>query len=521
MTDDPETDDPPARLVVERLATEGLTGQAFDPDEITADVELRLGMDRSLDALVGVDDVDAPQPFAARLTRSVPELATALRSGALTVTGLAETFLAAEAATRDRLHSFVVVDSDRLLAEAAQVDIELAAGRDRGPLHGVLIGVKDIIDVAGYPTRCGSPLYPDAPVETDADVITRLRDAGALVAGKTTTHELACGVVSGPASNPWNTDHVPGGSSGGSGVAVSAGLVPIGLGSDTGGSVRIPAALCAVVGHKPTYGLVSLSGVEPLSGSLDHLGPLGATVADCAHALTVLAANGTDYTSELGHGIAGMRFGVLTEAPFAPIQPDVEAAFHTAVDVLRSLGADCFPVEIPELEHALAVEFGIIPLEAYTYHQRSLRERGLDIDPSIRTLLTAGAVLPHSLFRRASAARVRIAQAMADAMTAHDADAFVTPTLPATASSKAQSEHRYGDAVEDITTSYVRTTAPFNLSGQPAISVPCGFDRSGLPIGLQIATRAGADALALRVAAAYERQTPWSSRTPPHRCYNL
>ena len=515
MTKDAEGADQPARLVVERLATEGLTGRAFDPDEIITDVELRLDMDRSLGPLVGGDDVDVPQPFGASLTRPVPELAAALRSGAITATGLAERFLATEAASRDRLHSFVVVDADRLLAEAAQADTELAAGRDRGPLHGVLVGVKDIIDVAGYPTRCGSPLYPVTPVETDADVITRLRAAGALVAGKTTTHELACGVVSAPASNPWNTDHLPGGSSGGSGVAVSAGLVPIGLGSDTGGSVRIPAALCGVVGHKPTYGLVSLRGVEPLSASLDHLGPLGRTVADCAHALTALASNGTDFASDLSHGIAGMRFGVLTDVPFAPIQPDVEAAFYTAVDVLRALGAECIPVRIPELEHTLAVEFGIIPLEAYSYHQDSLRDRGPEIDPSIRTLLTAGAVLPHSIFRRASAARVRIAQAIADAMTAHRVVALVTPTLPATASSKAESELRYGDAAEDIATSYVRTTAPFNLSGQPAISVPCGLDCSGLPIGLQIATAAGTDALTFRVAAAYERETPWSSMTPP------
>ncbi|NCG25867.1 MAG: Asp-tRNA(Asn)/Glu-tRNA(Gln) amidotransferase GatCAB subunit A [Actinobacteria bacterium] len=519
MIDDAETDEASARLVVERLATEGLTGRAFDPNEIAADVELRLDMDRGLDALIGVDDADSPQPFAAMFTRSVPELATALRSGALTSTDLAETFLAAEAATQDQLHSFVMVDSDRLLAEAAQADSELSAGRDRGLLHGVLIGVKDIIDVAGYPTRCGSPIYPDAPVETNADVITHLRAAGALVAGKTTTHELACGVVSGPASNPWNPNYAPGGSSGGSGAAVSAGLVPIGLGSDTGGSIRIPAALCGVVGHKPTHRLVSLRGVEPLSVSLDHLGPLGATVADCAHALTAMAANGIDYASQLGHGIAGMRFGVLTNAPFAPLQPDVEVAFHTALDVLRSLDVECVPVDIPELEHTLAVAFGIIPLEAYTYHQRSLRERGLDIDPSIRTLLTAGAVLPLSLFRRAVAARARIAQAMADAMTAHRVNAFITPTLPATAPLKVQSEHRYGDAVEDITTSYVRTTAPFNLSGQPAISVPCGFDRSGLPIGLQIATRAGTDALTLRVAAAYERETPWSSLMPSQQRY--
>lgn len=447
--------------------------------------------------------------------RSAAEVAGALRSGAVTATGLAEAFLAAEEASREQIHSFVMVDPERLLADAARADAELAVGNDRGPLHGVLVGVKDIIDVAGYPTRCGSPLYSAEPVPTDAQVVTRLRAAGALVAGKTTTHELACGVVSAPVSNPWRTDHVPGGSSGGSAAAVAAGLVPLALGSDTGGSIRIPAALCGVVGHKPTYGLVSLHGVEPLSPSLDHLGPLGATVTDCAQALTVLVANGINYADTIGFGIAGMRFGVLTDVPFAPMQPDVGEAFHSAVRVLGSLGAECVAVSIPELKHTLAAEFGIIPLDAYRHHALALRERGLDIGPSIRTLITAGAVLPHSVFRRASAARVRIARAISDAMATQHLDALLTPTLPATASPKSESVHVYGSLTEDISASYVRTTAPFNLSGQPAVSVPCGFDRAGLPIGLQIATRAGADALALRIAASFERETPWSALTPP------
>lgn len=439
--------------------------------------------------------------------RSVTELAAALRSGEVTAVALAEQFLAAEAATRDTLHSFVVVDADRLATEAAAADRELAEGRDRGPLHGVPVGIKDIIDVAGMPTRCGSPLYPDTPAESDAAVVRHLRAAGALIAGKTATHELACGVVTAPVSNPHGLDRVPGGSSGGSGAAVAAGLVPVALGSDTGGSIRIPAALCGVAGIKPTYGLVALDGVEPLSVSLDHLGPLGATVEDCAHALTALAANGTDYALGIDGGVGGMRLGVLLDTPFAPMEPDVEAAFHLAVDTLRSLGAECIAITVPELAHTLAAEFGIIPLEAFRHHARSVRERPFDIDPGIRTLLVAGAVLPHSVFRRASAARVAIARAIARAMDDHRLDGLLTPTLPATASPKSSSIHTYGDHSEPIDASYVRTTAPFNLSGQPAVSVPCGLDRSGLPIGLQVATRASQDAMALRIAAAYAHVT--------------
>ena len=199
---------------------------------------------------------------------------------------------------------------------------------------------------------------------------------------------------------------MPGGSSGGSGAAVAAGLVPIGLGSDTGGSIRSPAALCGTVGLKPTYGLVSVKGVEPLSVSLDHLGPLGATVADCAHAMTAIVADGTDYAAGLDGGIGGMRFGVLADPPFAPMQYDVEASFHAAVDVVRSLGADCIAITIPELAHTLAAEFGIIPLEAYEHHAAlaagtAPRHRSGDPHP-----VYAGAVLPASVFRRAGAARV-------------------------------------------------------------------------------------------------------------------
>jgi len=446
--------------------------------------------------------------------RSVTAIAAALRSHDVTAVRLAEQFLAREGETRDRLHSFVAVDASQLLAEAALSDAELSAGHDLGPLHGIPVGIKDIIDVKGYATRCGSPLYPSTPADCDATVVSRLRDAGALIAGKTTSHELACGVVTSPVSNPWNLDHVPGGSSGGSGAAVAAGLVPIGLGSDTGGSIRIPAALCGAVGLKPTFDLVPVAGVQPLSTTLDHVGPLGVTVADCAYAMSALVADGSDFADGLDHGIAGMRFGVLTAEPFSPLQPDVESNFHAGVDLLRSLGADCVEITIPEVTHTLAAEFGIIPLEAFEYHEQSLRQRPFDIDPDIRTLLTAGAVLPGSVYRRACAARVAIAGAITTAMTDHRLEALVAPTLPATASPKGKSEHIYGDVSEPITASYVRTTAPFNLSGQPAITVPCGFDRDGLPIGLQVATRPRHDRLALQIAAAFEQASPSPGRVP-------
>jgi aspartyl-tRNA(Asn)/glutamyl-tRNA(Gln) amidotransferase subunit A len=438
------------------------------------------------------------------MSRSVKDLSRALRAGQTTSRTLAEEFLDRRASIDSKLGSFVIVDDERLLAEADAADALMARGTDLGPLHGIPVGIKDIINVAGYPTRCGSPLYPSTPVDADAEVVANLRRAGALIAGKTTTHELACGVVSTPASNPYDLDRVPGGSSGGSGAAIAAGLVPIALGSDTGGSIRIPAALCGVVGHKPTYGLVSVRGVEPLSTSLDHLGPLGATVADCAFALTALTGGASDYSSTIGRGVDSMRIGVLSDPPFAPMQPDVEDAFQRSIETLHDLGAQCVPLKIESLQHTLAAEFGIIPLEAYEYHAESLRTRPGMIDPGIRTLLIAGATIPESIYRRASKARVMITHSIVDAMNANRLDALVSPTLPATASTKANQDLTYDDVVEHISVSFVRTTAPFNLSGQPTVSVPCGVDRDGLPIGIQFTTRAGQDGLALQIAAAFE-----------------
>lgn len=437
--------------------------------------------------------------------RTVAELSAALRSGEVTARQIAERFIDEEAAARDVFHPFIAVDPERVLDEADAADRELTAGRDRGPLHGIPVGIKDIINVEHYPTRCGSPLTSPDAVGVDATVVQRLRSAGAVIAGKTTTHELACGVVSAPARNPWDPRRVPGGSSGGSGVAVAMGLVPIALGSDTGGSIRIPAALCGTVGHKPTYGLVPVDGVTPLSVSLDHLGPLGITVADCAIALDVLSGGATDTMSGLGDQIAGWRVGVVDSGPFAPVQDAVAAGLERSIEALRELGAIVEVIEIAELDHVLAAEFGIILGEAYDLHRDALRERPGDIDPAIRGLLIGGAVLPTSATNRAHAARQVIAAAIATAVDDHHLDVLIAPTLPATAAPIDDFEQVIGDGLEHIGMSNVRTTAPFNVSGQPAVSVPCGFDANGLPVAVQLAARAGADGVALRAAHALER----------------
>ena len=457
---------------------------------------------------------------------TIGEAARALRSGRITSRELTEASLAAAAALDTDLSAFVVMDSGGALAAAGAADEAIAAGRDLGPLMGVPVGIKDIVDVAGLPTRCGSPAYPATPAATDATLVRRLRWGGAVIVGKTTTHELACGVYSPPVSNPWDLGRIPGGSSGGSGAAVAAGIVPMAVGSDTGGSIRIPASLCGTVGLKATYGRVSRAGVAALAWSLDHLGPLTATVAGSAAALEVLAgpdprdpsASGRpvpQYSRGLDRGVDGLKIGVLRGAPLEPMQPDVAEAFAGAGDLLGRQGAAMVGVEVPELEHGLAAEFGIVAPEAAACHRELLRSRPDQIDPGIRTLLVAGLMLEPEHYFKALQARRAIADALRRAFVKNELDALLTPTLPATAARKGEDDLRFGDSAEPVTLAYVRTTGPFNLSGLPALSVPAGFDRDGLPIGLQIAAAPFDEETALQVGACFESVAGVSSRRPP------
>ena len=449
-----------------------------------------------------------------------------LRSGATTSVELTRSALDGIARVDDRLRAFVLVDRDGALSAAEAADAMLRSGRDNGPLTGIPVGVKDIIHMAGLPTRCGSPAFADRPRPEDATVVARLREAGAVMVGKTTTHELACGVYSAPAANPWDTNRLPGGSSGGSGAAVAAGVVPMSLGSDTGGSIRIPASVCGVAGLKPTFGRVSRAGVASLAWSLDHLGPLAATVSDCAASLQAMAgfdpadpATGRrpvpDFSVGLGRGVEGLRIGVLTSGPVAPVQEGVADAFGQAAELLRALGAELQEVDIPELDHTLATEFAIVGPEAAAYHRRLLRDDPEAISPGIRQLFTIGTLAPTSYYLAGLQARTVIRDAIRTAFEDHDLDAVVTPTLPATAATAGEEQLECGGRMEDVTAAYVRTTAPFNLSGQPALSVPCGFDRNGLPIGLQIAGRPFDEVTVLQIGAAYESSTEWITRRPP------
>lgn len=449
-----------------------------------------------------------------------------IRSGEVSAREVADRSLAAAEDLNPQLQAFVVIDHGGAREAADRVDRRFAQGIDPGPLAGIPVGVKDIIDMAGHPTRCGSAAYSDVPpAERDAPVVERLRAAGAVIVGKTTTHELACGVESPPASNPWDTRRIPGGSSGGSGAAVSAGITAAALGSDTGGSIRIPASLCGTAGLKGTYGRVPRSGVVALSWSLDHIGPLAPTPADCILVQSVISGfHSSDPTALADRppdgypvsdgGLEGVRLGVVERYRGPLIQLAVSEAFEAAVGVLTDLGAEVMPVEIQELDMVMEVEYAVFSAEGAAYHQRLLAEAPHLIDSSIGALLATGLMMPSERYLTALRARERIRRGVRECFEANRLTGLIMPTLAATAALKEQDSFDYGGPSEDVISAYVRTTAPWNLTGLPALSVPCGFDSAGLPIGLQIIGRPLAENEISRIGHAYHTAAAWDLVPP-------
>jgi aspartyl-tRNA(Asn)/glutamyl-tRNA(Gln) amidotransferase subunit A len=455
------------------------------------------------------------------------DIATAvvvLQSRQLTAFELVESVLHRMALVEPHVKAFVSVDRETALRTAQRLDKELQRGGARGPLHGIPVAVKDIFDIAGLPTRCGCNAYADAgPAAEDSTAVARLRAAGAILIGKTTTHELACGVYTEPTRNPWDLDRIPGGSSGGSGAAVAAGAAMAALGSDTGGSVRIPASLCGVVGIKPTFGRVSRAGVLPLSWSLDHVGTLARTVADAGIVLEAIAGHdprdpSSSYRSLGDLGVAtpmhleGCRLGVPKEAFFDGIDPEVAQVFDGVRRLLADLGAVVIDLSIPELNSALETEFAIVMAEAASFHEELLKTRSALVGSGVRGLLEAGALMSVTQYLRAQQARVAIAAALEGAFEKERLDAIAVPTTPATAARPDQLNFDFDGRSEDVTNAYVRTTAPFNLAGLPAVAVPAGLSTAGLPVGVQFAARAFDEATAIRIARAFEHAVGWRSR---------
>jgi aspartyl-tRNA(Asn)/glutamyl-tRNA(Gln) amidotransferase subunit A len=455
--------------------------------------------------------------------RPIEALAPQLGSRRLSPVTLTEAFLERIARHDGALSSFVHV-SETALAAATEAERDIAAGQWRGPLHGVPIAIKDNYLTRDMPTTAGTTAPGIAFPLVDATAVARLRAAGAVLIGKTRTHEFAWGTVTPPTRNPWDQSRVPGGSSGGSGAAVAAGLAAAALGSDTGGSIRIPASLCGIVGLKATFGRVSRAGVVPHSWSLDHAGPLTRTVGDAALMLGVLAGADAgdpacqdrpvpDYLAALGQPIGGLRIGVCRNHFFARNQPEVDAAVEQAIRDLAEAGAVIRDLRIANLEVALGAIFAIELASSTAYHDASFRAgRVRDFQPDVRALVEMGRLVTGPDYLKAEQYR----RVLMDDFRRHfaDLDVIVGPTMPLTAWRRGEWDVTVGGQPESVLAASWRLTYPYNLAGLPAISLPCGVDRGGLPIGLQIAGKPFDERMVLRVAHAYERRHDWTSRQP-------
>ena len=455
---------------------------------------------------------------------SAAEIANAYIARTLTPVQLLTDLLARIGTLDPKLNAFIHLDTDAAMRAAQQAQHELEAGRSRGPLHGIPIGIKDIIDVAGLPTTAHSKILVNNIARTDAAVVQKLRQAGAIILGKLSTHEFAIGGPSfdlpfPPARNPWNPDHHPGGSSSGSGAGVAAGFFPLALGTDTGGSVRNPASACGIVGLKPTYGLVSRRGVFPLSFTLDHVGPMTRTIADNALLLNAIAGHdpadpGSAATQAHGfgrlldRGVRGLRIGFVRHFHERDLSahPEVATALEEVVRVLQSEGAQIDTVTLPTLTEFAGINRVILCSEAWSIHAPWLRERPGDYGQLARRRLLPGAFMTAGDYVGAQRRRGEVIAAVEDLFRDYDVLLCASSMDPSS---------RLDDAEETARTYPRQARTPFNVTGHPALAMMAGLSRGGLPVSVQFVGRYFEDATVLRVATAYERATEWHRRRLP------
>ncbi len=457
-------------------------------------------------------------PSASELCRlTLTEAAALVADKAVSPVELTQACLERIARLDPALNAFITVTRDTALEQARIAEREIASERYRGPLHGIPVALKDLIDTEGARTTAASALFQERVPAEDAAVVRHLKVEGAVLLGKTNLHEFAyggSGVVSyyGAARNPWARAHISGGSSSGSAAAVAAGMCFAALGSDTAGSIRLPAACCGIVGMKPTYGLVSARGVVPLSWSYDHVGPMTRSVRDAAIVLQAIAGyDAGDSTSrelperDYGEGLEQdthrLRLGIVRQFFFDDLEPEVGAAINNALQVLETLTSGLSDASMP-----IDTDRTVQAAEAYAYHAQFLAERaGLYQPETLRRIQRGESVTAREyILKRIELDHLRCAAADLFA----DYDLLVTPTSPVTAPALAELQANPDD-LRRRELILLRNTRPFNVLGLPAVSVPCGFTRAGLPIGLQIAGAPGDDARVLQLAHAYERATEW------------
>jgi aspartyl-tRNA(Asn)/glutamyl-tRNA(Gln) amidotransferase subunit A len=461
---------------------------------------------------------------------SMGELARLVATKAVSPVEVVQAHLDRISALDGRLRSYITVMGDSAREAAKAAEAAVMAREPLGPLHGVPVGLKDLYCTKGVKTTGGSRILGDWVPAEDATVVTRLTAAGSITLGKLNMHEFAYGPEGlnahyGTAWNPWDpvTHRICGGSSSGSGAAVAAGLCPGALGSDTGGSIRIPSALCGLTGIKPTYGRVSRAGVLPLAWSLDHVGPMCRSAADCALMLGAIAGYDPrdpstsalpvpDYAAALTGQVKGLRIGLLRqfflETAGAPERHAVEAA----VETLEGLGASVQDVRLEQMRYAAGVAAAVISVESYAYHEAWLKTRGAEYGPDVRERLLVGAFVSGADYLKGQRVRRLLRDEVDQALGG--VDVLIAPTVPIAATEVGVREVDVNGRREAVRPSLIRYTRPFNASGHPAASVPCGFTADGLPIGMQVIGRSFDEATVLRVADAYQRVTDWHTCRP-------
>ena len=440
-----------------------------------------------------------------------------IRAGRLSPVELVDAYTARIERVNPQINAYITVTDEQARERARVLEAELAQGNWRGPLHGIPIALKDNIDTAGVRTTAASAVYENRVPTADAEVVRRLDEAGAIILGKLNMHEFAYGASSaishfGPVRNPWDPQRIPGGSSGGSGAAVAARLCCGALGTDTGGSIRIPAAHCGIVGLKPTYGLASIRGIVPLSVSMDHVGPMCRSVEDTAILLQALVGFDAgdigsidvpipDYTTAIGRDVSSLRIAVARSFFFEDVDAEILDAVENALPALAALTASTREIELPTI-----AEPGLTFVEAYAFHESLIDEHRERYDPVTLERVLRGADISAARYVALNHELQLGRKAIASVL--EDVDIVVTPTL-------ARLPIRIAATKDQAPGSgLIRNTIPFNFFGTPAITVPCGYSSEGLPIGLHLSGPALGELDVLALAHSYEHRTDWSERMP-------
>lgn len=445
----------------------------------------------------------------------------ALRARKVSSLELTDFALARIESLNPALNAFITVTADAARAEARRADDELLHATDRGPLHGIPIALKDLFDTKGVRTTAGSKILGERIPAENSTVALRLRESGAVLLGKLNMHEWAFGVTNdnshfGPTRNPWDPRRIPGGSSGGSAAAVAARLCLGSMGSDTGGSIRLPSALCGVTGLKPTFGRISLHGVIPLSWSMDHAGPIAQTAEDCAALLQCVAGYDAldpgavdspvpDYLADLNRPLAGIRLAVPSGYFEEQVDPEVLKAVQAAIRVLAESGAAIVRKDMAFAEDMFLTNRAVLNAEAAAYHRERLQTQAQDFGADVLTRLRIGEAIPTADYVRSRRHQLELRRTLE--VYFNDVDLVATPTTRAVAP-------QFGSDAVAMAQHLAAFTAPFNLSGFPAISIPCGLNHEGLPMGLQLVARPWAESLVLQAAHQYQLVTDWHKRQP-------